>query len=136
MHPDSTEDLFVKIGNEENYFDITSAKPNKKEFVALKRKLLTWTALRLSEDKNANVITRLAIPYNPYYPKPYKRWTLSGLYDLNNGEILVGEEFWNYIAGDEIYNELLDIFKEAGEELREEIDKKFVIFKGSSNFYK
>jgi predicted nucleotidyltransferase len=61
--PDSVVDLFVKIKDCENYFDITSAKPNMKEFVALKLKLLRWTALRLSQNRNAKVFTRLAIPY-------------------------------------------------------------------------
>ncbi len=126
--PDSVVDLLVKVKDTENYFDITSAKPNMKEFVALKLKLLRWTALRLSQDKDADVITRLAIPYNPYYPEPYERWTLRGLYDLENGEILVGEEFWNFVACDNIYNELLDIFQSAGEKLRGEIDKRFKEF--------
>ncbi|HDN58339.1 TdeIII family type II restriction endonuclease [Archaeoglobus sp.] len=131
--PDSRVDLFVKIGDEENYFDITSAKPNMKEFSALKLKLLRWTALRLSQDKNAKVFTRLAIPYNPYHPQPYQRWTLKGLYDLDRGEILVGEEFWNFVANDDIYDELLDVFQEAGNELREEIDKKFAEFRKRSD---
>lgn len=126
--PDSRVDLFVKIGEEENYFDITSVKPNMKEFSSLKLKLLKWTALRLSQEKNAKVFTRLAIPYNPYHPQPYQRWTLKGLYDLNRGEILVGEEFWNFLAGGEVYEELLDVFQQAGKELREEIDKKFAQF--------
>ena len=125
VDPDSVVDFLVKRGDEENYFDITSAKPNMKEFSALKLKLLRWTALRLSQVSNANVITRLAIPYNPYHPEPYQRWTLSGMYDLGNDEILVGEEFWNFVANDEIYNELLDVFQEAGELLRDEIDEKF-----------
>jgi len=119
----------VKIKDEENYFDITSAKPNMKEFVALKLKLLRWTALRLSQDKNVKVFTRLAIPYNPYHPEPYERWTLKGLYDLENGEILVGEEFWNFVGSDNIYEELLDIFQKVGEELRDEIDEKFAEFR-------
>ena len=127
--PDSVVDLFVKIGNEENYFDITSAKPNMKEFVALKLKLLRWTALRLSQDKNVKVFTRLAIPYNPYHPEPYERWTLKGLYDLEREEILVGEDFWNFVACDDIYEELLDIFQGVGKELREEIDRKFAEFR-------
>ena len=127
--PDSRVDLFVKIGDEENYFDITSAKPNMKEFAALKLKLLRWVALRLSQDKNAKVFTRLAIPYNPYHPQPYQRWTLKGLYDLDKGEILVGEEFWNFIANDDIYDDLLDVFQEAGNKLREEIDEKFAQFR-------
>lgn len=129
LDPDSIVDLFVKINDIENYFDITSAKPNMKEFVALKLKLLRWTALRLSQDKNAKVFTRLAIPYNPYHPEPYERWTLKGLYDLENGEILVGEEFWNFVANDDIYEELLDVFQEVGEKLRDDIDKKFSEFR-------
>lgn len=126
LDPDSVVDLFVKIKKEENYFDITSAKPNMKEFVALKLKLLRWTALRLSQDKNVKVFARLAIPYNPYHPEPYERWTLKGLYDLENGEILVGKEFWNFVASDNIYKELLDVFQKVGEELRDEIDAKFI----------
>lgn len=131
IDPDSVVDLFLKIKEEENYFDITSAKPNMKEFVALKLKLLRWIALRLSQDQKAKVITRLAIPYNPYHPEPYERWTLKGLYDLEKGEILVGEEFWNFVARDNIYEELLDIFQKTGEELRDEIDKKFSQFRKS-----
>lgn len=127
--PDSVVDLFVNIKNEENYFDITSAKPNMKEFVALKLKLLRWTGLRLSQEKKIKVFTRLAIPYNPYHPEPYERWTLRGLYDLKKGEILVGSEFWNFVAADDIYEELLDVFQEVGKKLRSEVDKKFAEFK-------
>ncbi|MEO0075909.1 MAG: TdeIII family type II restriction endonuclease [candidate division WOR-3 bacterium] len=126
---DSIVDLFVKVKDTENLFDITSAKPNMKEFVALKLKLLRWTALRMSQNKNVKIYTRLAIPYNPYHPEPYERWTLKGLYDLDNGEILVGQEFWNFVGSGEIYEDLLNIFQEAGNELREEIDKKFAELK-------
>jgi len=129
VDPDSIVDLFTKIEERENYFDVTSAKPNMKEFVALKLKLLRWTGLRLSQDDSAKVLTRLAIPYNPYHPEPYERWTLKGLYDLENGQILIGEEFWNFVASDNIYHELLDIFQEVGEELRTEIDRKFAEFR-------
>jgi len=132
VDPDSVVDLFVNIKGTENYFDITSAKPNMKEFVALKVKLLRWTALRLSQDKNVQVFTRLAIPYNPYHPEPYERWTLKGLYDLENGEVLVGEEFWNFVASQSIYDELLDIFQKVGAELRTEIDRKFGEFRRTS----
>lgn len=113
LDPDSVVDLFLKIGDEENYFEITTAKPNMKEFSTLKLKLMRWIGLRLSQNKNAKIFTRIAIPYNPYHPQPYKRWTLKNLYDLENGEILVGEEFWNFVAG---------------KILKEEIDKKFSEF--------
>ncbi|MGB4703916.1 MAG: TdeIII family type II restriction endonuclease [Candidatus Saccharicenans sp.] len=129
IDPDSVVDLFVMVKSEENYFDITSAKPNMKEFVALKLKLLRWTGLRLSQKKDVNIFTRLAIPYNPYYPEPYERWTLRGMYDLKRGEVLVGKEFWNFVANDDIYEDLLDLFQEVGKELRKEIDDKFAEFK-------
>ena len=107
-------DLYVKLGNREEYIDITSVKPNKKEFQTMKEKLLYWTAMRLSTDKDADVMTRLAMPYNPYEPGPYSRWTDGQLYDLSNGEILVGKEFWNYIGQGEIYDDLLEVFSLAG----------------------
>jgi len=121
--PESVVDLFIRtLSGAEYYFDITSAKPNIKEFRALKKKLLRWVALRLSTDKSANVSTILAIPYNPYYPKPYARWTSGGIFDSK--ELLVGPDFWNFVAGENIYDELLGIFKEVGNELRPIIDKK------------
>ena len=79
--------------------------------------------------KKAKVFTRLAIPYNPYHPEPYGRWTLKGLYDLEKGEILVGEGFWNFAASDNTYEELLDVFQGVGEELMDEADEKFAEFR-------
>jgi len=54
---------------------------------------------------------------------------LKGLCDLEKDEILVGEGFWNFVASDNIYNELLDVFQEVGEELRDEVDEKFAEFR-------
>jgi hypothetical protein len=120
--PESIVDVFVKTSSgEEFYFDVTSVKPNIKEFRTLKKKLLRWVALRLSIDKSAKVNTALAIPYNPYHPKPYARWTATNLYD--SGEMFVGPDFWNFVAAEEVYEELLDTFREVGKELRPIIDK-------------
>src|SRR3989338_2681099 len=127
--PDSVVDIFVNVKGTENLFDITTVKPNMKEFVSMKLKLLRWTGLRLSQDKKVKVFARLAIPHNPYHPQPYDRWTLKGLFDLKNGEVLVGREFWNFVANDDVYEEILDIFQIVGESLRKEIDKKFQEFK-------
>lgn len=128
--PDSRVDLFILSKKEEDYFDIISSKPNIKEFAALKLKLLRWLGLRYSQgNKTSKVYARLAIPYNPYHPEPYDRWTIKGLYDIKHGEILVGEEFWNFVAKDNIYQDLLDIFQEAGKKLRVEIDRRFSVFK-------
>lgn len=120
--PDKRVDVFIKKPDgTEIYFDVTSPKPNIKEFVALKKKILRWIGLRLSTNKNAKVITALGLPYNPYYPKPYNRWTKGNMYDSN--QLMVGEDFWNFVAGENIYDEFIEIFKEVGEELREKINE-------------
>jgi len=128
--PDSTVDLFVQEKNgTEHYFDITSAKPNIKEFVELKRKLLKWTALRYSQGNKCKVLTQLAIPYNPYEPQPYERWTLRGLYDINK-EILVGKDFWDFLGGKNTYKDLLITFEQVGKKLQGVINN---YIKGLSN---
>jgi hypothetical protein len=79
------------------------------------------------ENNIANVRTLIAIPYNPYEPEPYQRWTLQGLFDLDN-EIMVAEEFWNFLGGENTYEQLLDVFEKVGMELRPEIDSRFQAF--------
>ncbi len=115
-------DLYCNINGVEEYIDIKTAKPNKEGFQKYKEKLLYWTALRLSTDEDANLITRLGIPYNPYDPEPYNRWTLEDLYDVSGGEILVGEEFWNHIAQDNVFDDLLSIFEEVGKKFGNRFD--------------
>lgn len=121
-------DLYLKRGNTEYYFEIKTVKPNIDVFVATKIKLLQWKALRYSVKSNVNVKSYICIPYNPEAPKPYARWTLQGLYDLKN-EVLVAEEFWDFLGGKGTYEELLNVFEKAGIELRDEIDKRFKTFK-------
>jgi hypothetical protein len=120
--PESIVDVFIKTPTGlEYYFDVTSPKCNIKEFRTLKKKLLRWVALRLSIDKAANINTALAIPYNPYYPEPYARWTSTNLYDAN--ELMVGPDFWNFVAAENVYDDLLLLFREVGQELRPIIDE-------------
>ncbi len=117
-------DLFVKTQDgTEYYFELKSAKPNINEFTGIKRQLLEWIALRGSEEKGVRIKTIVAIPYNPYEPEPYERWTLQGLFDLKE-EVLVGEEFWNFLGGKNTYHDLLSVFEKAGLELYDEIDAK------------
>jgi len=79
--------------------------------------------MRASKDGNVKIKTILAIPYNPYEPEPYERWTLQGLFDLEH-EVMVGEEFWDFLGGKGTYEDLLNVFEEAGLELYDEIDEK------------
>ncbi len=79
-------DLFVKMKDgTEYYFEVKTAKPNISEFTGIKKQMLYWIAMRGSTSEapvNVEAVkTIVAIPYNPYEPKPYDRWTLQGLFD-------------------------------------------------------
>lgn len=122
-------DLYVKSNNGSVYlFDIKTAKPNISNFKDFKRTLLEWVAIYLSKHPDASVHSYIAIPYNPYEPKPYERWTLKGMLDLKN-ELKVAEEFWDFLGGQGAYSELLNCFERVGIELRPEIDKHFSQFR-------
>ncbi|MCK9311696.1 MAG: TdeIII family type II restriction endonuclease [Bacteroidales bacterium] len=108
-------------------FDIKTAKPNVGGFKEFKRTLLEWVAATLADNPNANIQTMIAIPYNPYDPQPYKRWTMRGMLDLPN-ELKVAEEFWDFLGGEGVYQDLLDCFERVGIELRTEIDDYFSRF--------
>lgn len=109
-------------------FDIKTAKPNAGGFKEFKRTLLEWAAAILAENPKAKVNTLIAIPYNPYDPQPYNRWTMRGMLDLEN-ELKVGKEFWDFIGGKNSYEDLLGCFERVGIELRGEIDAYFEKFK-------
>jgi len=118
-------DIFLEKYNGEKFlFDLKTAKPNKGGFKEFKRTLLEWVASTFAQNPKAKINTLIAIPYNPYYPKPYERWTISGMLDIEN-ELKVAEEFWDFLNGKDTYNDLLDCFEKVGCELREEIDNYF-----------
>ncbi|GIZ15783.1 TdeIII family type II restriction endonuclease [Capnocytophaga catalasegens] len=114
-----TDELFL--------FDIKTAKPNKGGFKEFKRTLLEWVACVLAENPEAKINTLIAIPYNPYEPKPYSRWTMAGMLDLDK-ELKVAHEFWDFLGGQGTYQDLLGCFERVGVELRPEIGEYFKNF--------
>lgn len=121
-------DIYLLSNKNEHYLiDLKSAKPNMGEFKGFKRTLLEWAASILLEDKNANVHTLIGIPYNPYEPEPYQRWTMAGMLDLDN-ELKVSDELWDFFGGNGTYVELLKCFEDVGIEMRDEIDNYFKNF--------
>lgn len=109
------------------FFDIKTAKPNAGGFKEYKRTLLQWVAATLAFNPNVQIETIVAIPYNPYHPNKYSRWTMRGMIDLDN-ELKVAEEFWDFLGGESTYQQLLDAFQRVGIELRSEIDEYFAKF--------
>lgn len=122
------QDVFLESHKGEIYLiDIKTAKPNKGGFQDLKRTLLKWCAVYLQENPKAVVHSIIAIPYNPYEPKPYERWTMSSMMDVKK-ELLVAEEFWDFLGGEGTYTDLLGCFERAGVTMRKEIDDYFARF--------
>ena len=96
-------DLFLRNGDGAIYlFDIKTAKPNKGSFKEFKRQLLQWTAMTLANEPDVDVNASIAIPYNPYFPKGYERWTAVGMLD-NDHQIKVADEFWDFLVGGEVF---------------------------------
>jgi hypothetical protein len=111
-------DLFLTKGDEEYYIEIKTAKPNIDVFNKSKEKLLTWIALRKKP-----VTTIIAIPYNPLHPKPYTRFTIRGVLDLDK-DLYVAERFWDFLGGPNTYIDILEIFDEIGIEYKTKIQEK------------
>lgn len=120
-------DLFMRKDNLFLMTDIKSPKPNSGEFKGFKRTLLTWVAVCAYENPGAKFETFISMPYNPYFPNPYKRWTLKGLLDIEH-ELKVAEEFWDFVGGKGSYDMILSAFEEVGIEMRSEIDEYFARF--------
>jgi hypothetical protein len=121
-------DLWLETHSGELYlFDIKTVKPNIGDFKSYKRTMLEWAATILASNPDVEIHTMLAIPYNPYEPEPYNRWTIRGMLDLQN-ELKVADEFWDFLGGHGTYEDLLDCFERVGIELRDEIDNYFARF--------
>lgn len=121
-------DLFVQDSDGSvHLFDLKTAKPNISNFKDFKRTLLEWVAIYLAKNPTAIVNSYIAIPYNPYEPNPYQRWTLKGMLDLDK-ELKVAKDFWDFLGNEGAYEEVLNCFERAGIDLRSEIDHYFSKF--------
>lgn len=118
----------TSITGSTHLFDLKTAKPNISSFKDFKRTLLEWVALYLYDHPEADIHSYIAIPYNPYEPRPYERWTLRGMLDLEE-ELKVADEFWDFLGGEGAYEALLDCFERVGIELKPEIDQYFSTYK-------
>lgn len=120
-------DVSLANGTDMFLFDLKTVKPNISGFEKYKQDMMEWAAAIMYQNQNASVRTIIAMPYNPYEPKPYTRWTLRGMLEIENqSQLMVAEEFWNFLAGGEdIYQDLLDCFEKVGARMRDEIDTYF-----------
>lgn len=127
LTPDSTVDVFIKTPDgTEIFIDITTVKPNKKEFRTMKRKILTWYFMRLSHGDISpdKIKTYIAIPYNPESTdsNDYTRW--NDYYDSE--DLLVGDQLWRLVSnGHFSLSDMLNVFVELGSEYQKKITNCF-----------
>ena len=112
-------DFYMRKGDEEYLFEIKTAKPNIDVFEKSKQKLLEWIAR-----KRRQVHVFLAIPYNPYHPHPYARFTEVNMMDPPH-DFLVGDEYWDFIGGKGTFQDLLDAFDEIGKSYKNTLNEMF-----------
>lgn len=115
-------DLFTKTNDgREIYFELKSVKPNKNEIRAAKNDLLHVLAMRQKEKDIDKVDIFLALPYNQYVGK-YDRWTVLKFFSFNN-DLLVGKDFWDFLGGENTYEDLLKLFSDVGDEIKDSLEE-------------
>lgn len=110
--------FYVDGSGVENHIEIKTPKPNYDQMKAAKRRILRISALR------AHTRTRVLVgfPYNPNGRYGPYGWPVTAIYLDPKCDMLVGEDFWNYVGGSsDTYNELLDCFFVVGRERRKEL---------------
>ena len=112
-------DFYMKRKRKEFYFEIKTVKPNIDVFKESKTKLLEWTARR-----RKIIYPFLAFPYNPYHPKPYKRFTQANFVNINE-DFLVAEKYWDFLGGRDTFSQLLDVFDCIGKKYKKDLLKKY-----------
>ena len=112
-------DFYMKKKDKEFYFEIKTVKPNIDVFKESKIKLLEWVAR-----KRKKIYPYLAFPYNPYHPQPYERFSTANLVKVNE-DFLVAKKYWDFIEGDNTFEQLLDVFSKVGKRYKKALSKKF-----------
>jgi len=111
-------DFYMLRNGIEYFIEIKTVKPNIDIFTKSKTKLLEWIARRMKPIRSI-----LAFPYNPYFPETYKRFTSQNTMQMGV-DLLVGEDYWNFLGGGNTYDDLLNIFDSVGKKLKNDILSK------------
>ena len=114
-------DLYVKDKNDnELFFEIKTSKPNKEQCVNITRKHF-WIHCQHNRGF-PKTKTCYGMPYNPYGEgNKYKHNFAINYLDVG-GQVLIGKSFWNFLGGDGVYEELLELFSMIGVEQKRKIN--------------
>jgi hypothetical protein len=82
----------------------------------MKQRLLTALAIRSREATH----TWWGVPYNPYGRGSYRHVYPLAFFDFQQ-EVMLGEPFWNFVGGAGTYEELVEVYRQVGEEFSERL---------------
>lgn len=98
------------------FAEIKTPLPNLDICAETKKKILTFMTLQRNENPKAF----MAFPYNPFITRAeYKHGFTNRIMDMRE-DVLMGDEFWDYIGGVGTFEKIIDIIEDVGEEIREE----------------
>jgi hypothetical protein len=104
-------DLFIGSDGIEYYFDLKTPSPNSGKPPLMKKKLLEVQSICISEGVRSKGFA--VFHYNPKGTKaPFSAGRQ--YFDYKNGEVLVGDKFWDFIAGPGTFKSFMDIWMDVG----------------------
>lgn len=108
-------DLYWFRDGAHNYASIKTVKPNIDQTAQAKKDLLS---LKVA-DPTCN--TFFCLYYNPYGEdrSDYAHKAPANIFDFKKDAcVLIGKDYWDHLGGIGFYEELLDVFEEAGKQTR------------------
>lgn len=118
----SRADLYIKThAGEELFFEMKSPVPNKGQCIEVTQRILRFHLLK--REPPPKVQAYFALAYNPFGERRSDyHWSMTKLYTPFEDVVLIGRDFWEKIGAPGVYEELLDIYREIGQE-----KNKFII---------
>lgn len=113
-------DIWIKRDSNEIFISIKTVKPNIDQTEIVKRDMLMLKA------HSPKYETYFGLYYNPGGPRREDyNWSMPfKIFDMVQDKcVLIGQEFWDFVGGNNAYFDLLEIFGEVGEKTRKKLKK-------------
>lgn len=122
-----TIDLYLKDENGKEFFiEMKGPDPNKKEVRAAKEDLLNIVAIKKRNIAHNEFNEKVSVIFGVYYKDKegeYNNWKVSPLFEKEKG-LLVQEDFWNFLGGENTYRDMLTMISEIKKEIYPLIKEK------------
>ncbi len=119
-------DIYIESNRTgKNYaFELKGPLPNSDQTKVSKEKIFKLLAMQPQKIDYAYY----ALPYNPYGKKENYAWSFPlRWFDMkNDSSVLIGDEFWELIGGENTYNKFITEVNALGKDYKEQIYREFL----------